>query len=128
MFFWDIIAAMATAVLLTAIFEGGSHRGGLGDGALLFFFIIFLTAWAGGLWITPFGPAFFGIYWFPFLFFSLVTALLMAGLLESKALRTNAGTVAKEGTGLESVKVNVVFYWTLIFILVFWIIFGYLWL
>lgn len=39
------------------------------------FLLFFLIAWAGGLWIRPFGPTVLGFYWLPGLL--LVTLLLL---------------------------------------------------
>ena len=128
MFFLDIIAALIIAVLLTSIFAGGCRRCGPGEGALFFFIIVFLAAWAGGLWITPFGPAFFGFYWIPFMFFALIVALLLAGLSEPAVKRNSTRAIEQIRAQQEAVKSVGVFFWVLIIILVLWIIFGYLWL
>jgi hypothetical protein len=56
---------------------------------LVFFTIVFLAAWAGGIWITPAGPAFLGIYWLSFLVIGLLFALLfemIAGLSRPRQL------------------------------------------
>lgn len=47
-------------------------------GVLLLFFILFLGTWAGGLWITPFGPVWLGVYWMPFVVAGFFVALLVA--------------------------------------------------
>ncbi len=52
-------------------------------GVLFLFFILFLGTWAGGLWITPFGSAWLGVYWMPFVVTGLVVALLLAATDQS---------------------------------------------
>ena len=47
-------------------------------GVLFLFFILFLGTWAGGLWITPFGSSWLGVYWMPFVVAGLFVALLLA--------------------------------------------------
>jgi NADH:ubiquinone oxidoreductase subunit 6 (subunit J) len=52
-------------------------------GVLFLFFILFLGTWAGGLWITPFGSPWLGVYWMPFLVAGLFVALLVAATDQS---------------------------------------------
>lgn len=47
-------------------------------GVLFLFFILFLGTWAGGLWITPFGSPWLGVYWMPFLVAGIFIALVVA--------------------------------------------------
>lgn len=44
-------------------------------GFFFFFLMLFLLILAGGLWIRPFGPTFYGVFWLP-----LVIVGLFAGL------------------------------------------------
>ncbi|MBD3322774.1 MAG: hypothetical protein GF350_16860 [Chitinivibrionales bacterium] len=74
----DILTALLIAALLTAIFSFALRIARTKE-ILFFFFILFLATWAGGLWLVPFGPYLWGIRIFPFLFFALVIALLLAG-------------------------------------------------
>ena len=41
------------------------------------FFILLLASWAGGVWITPVGPAFLGIYWLSFFTVALILSLVL---------------------------------------------------
>lgn len=45
------------------------------------FFIIFLAAWAGGLWLHPAGPLLWGTYWIP----PLVAGILIAFIIVAAA-------------------------------------------
>lgn len=46
---------------------------------VLFFIVIFLSTWAGGIWLYPFGPYLWGITWLPFLLAAFfITVLLIA--------------------------------------------------
>ena len=47
---------------------------------LFFFLILFPLIWAGGLWLTPYGPATFGVTWAPFLTIGLVLILLFVAV------------------------------------------------
>ena len=42
------------------------------------FLVLFLAAWAGGVWIAPVGPRFWGGYFLPFLAVAFVMAVLIA--------------------------------------------------
>jgi hypothetical protein len=45
---------------------------------LTFLLIILLASWAGGIWISPFGPILWGATWLPFLLSGLIVALVFA--------------------------------------------------
>jgi len=79
MVFVDVIAALfvglCITLLISALFRVSSP-----SGIFLFFGIVFLAAWVGGIWVTPFGPVLWGTSIFPFLFFGLLVGLLIAAL------------------------------------------------
>ena len=78
MFLGDILFAFLFALLFTLLFSLGFRRKGPWESLLLFLLIVFLAAWAAGVWVAPFGPALWGVYWFPFLLFALIFALILA--------------------------------------------------
>ncbi len=45
-----------------------------------FFLLIFLAAWAGGVWVTPVGPPVWGVYWLPFVIVALLFTFLLAAV------------------------------------------------
>jgi cytochrome c biogenesis protein ResB len=67
-----ILAAILTGVM-TLVFRRHRH---LRD-VVVFFFVIFLAAWGGGLWLKPAGPSLYGVYWFPFLVVALIVSLIL---------------------------------------------------
>jgi hypothetical protein len=77
-FLVDLMAALAVALLLTVVFAAGLGSSRLGPNWLIFFALVLLAAWAGGVWIPPVGPPVLGMYWVPFLFIGLVVAVLWA--------------------------------------------------
>ena len=81
----ELMTALAVALLLTAIFAVGLRSRGLWRNWLIFFGLVSLAAWAGGVWLPPIGPAVVGVYWMPFLFVGLVVALLWAMTSRSHA-------------------------------------------
>ncbi len=76
----EILFALGLALLFTAIFTLGFKRIGPWAVWWIFFLIIFMTAWAGSLWITPVGPMLWGIYFLPIIVVALVAALLLAAV------------------------------------------------
>ena len=80
-FLIDFLFAAVFAVLLTLIFSTLFRRKGPWSRGLVFFLIVFLAAWAGGVWLLPFGPTLFGVTWLPFLIAGLFVALILAAAL-----------------------------------------------
>jgi hypothetical protein len=78
--FAELVFALAIALFYTVIFTVAGRRAKSWRRIVLFFLIIFFAAWAGGVWITPVGPVFLGVYWLTFFIVGLVFALLLEGL------------------------------------------------
>lgn len=74
----DFFFALGIAALVTALFAAGLGRRGPWASSPLFFVLVFLAAWAGGVWITPVGPPLWGFYWLPFVIVAVLFALLLA--------------------------------------------------
>ena len=79
------MTALAVGILLTAIVAATLPVRRLWRGWLLFFGVVLLAAWAGGVWLPPVGPSMFGIAWMPFLFVGLVIGLLLAPSVRRRA-------------------------------------------
>lgn len=88
MLFIDVLFALLVAMVLSLLLAplAAPHRargGGSATAAFLFFFLIlFFATWAGGVWLTPFGPTVWGGYWLPFVLIGLFVALLLAAAAE----------------------------------------------
>lgn len=74
----EFLFALLVAIVITLIFPLGFRRRVVWPGLFLFFMIIFLAAWAGGRWLTPIGPAAFGVFWLSFLVMGIFIALVIA--------------------------------------------------
>lgn len=82
----ELFVALAVALVLTVLFvglagwrrPGTSRRAGLWSAVLFFFLMVFAASWAGGVWVRPVGPDFWGVYWLSFVVVGLITALLLA--------------------------------------------------
>jgi len=125
MFIINLLLALFFALIFTLILGIRYQRLGPWHRIEAFFVILFLATWAVGLWITPFGPQFFGAYWVPFFLISLIFALLLAATPSGPPKNTQeAIQQAREQTGIE-MTINY-FFWVLVFTLIFTILGYYL--
>ncbi len=134
MFIWDFLFALVIAVILTAVFAAGFKRTGPWQGIWAFFFIILLASWAGGVWIRPFGPPLFGVFWFPFLITGILFAIILAAAVpeskEEKEMKS-AGDLPKEPQEEQIAENRAaaalgIFFWIILIFLVFSVIAGYI--
>ena len=82
MFAVDLAFAFIIALVFTVILVAllGWRRPGYEATwrtAFFVFLLLFLFAWAGGVWLAPFGPAFYNVYWVPFVVIAVLYALLL---------------------------------------------------
>ena len=83
MIFAEGVFALGIAFFLTVIFVVLGRRARSWHRILVFFGLVFLAAWAGGIWIAPVGPRILGVYWLSFFIVGLVFALLQEALAAS---------------------------------------------
>jgi hypothetical protein len=91
----------------------------------IFFSIIFLFTWAGGIWLVPFGPVFRGVPILTFLASSLFAALVLSASLSSIIYLTRPRKKGREIKLVEIENALNVFFRALIIFLVFTIIARY---
>ena len=82
----DFVFAFFIALALSGILAAHSIRRGVRQAGgwpvfLFLFLLLLLMTWAGGVWMTSFGPVLWGSYWLPFLSVAIIVALLLAALL-----------------------------------------------
>jgi len=115
MFFLDLLFALVIALLLTGLFGLLFRRMTMGTGLLLFFLVLFLASWAGGIWLTPFGPLIFGVSWLSFLFIGLFVALILTALIPpTRPPRTLDEARVQTEMGVEAAFVIDIFFWVLV--------------
>lgn len=70
---------IAGLVTLIVVLLGltGIRRSGPWPGVAGFALLIFLASWAGGIWLHPFGPTWWGVFFLPFLVAGIIMAMLM---------------------------------------------------
>lgn len=119
----DLLFALALAGLLFFVF--GSTIGargrpeGSGGETAVFFLILFFVIWAGGVWLQPFGPAVYGVFWAPFFVAGLVAVLVLAAGRPSGARHSSRETAGSE-RALEAEAVTVGWaFWLLLVLLLF---------
>ena len=78
MFILDFVFAIAIALVLVLLFSLVFQYRGPWNSVLWFFVVVLMATWAGGVWLTPVGPAVGGFYWLPFLVAGLIVSLLLA--------------------------------------------------
>jgi hypothetical protein len=117
------------AVFLTGLYVLLTRGDGRRTGLVWLFLIIFLATWAGGIWLRPFGPTFWGIQWLTFLLSGLVVVLVLVIAVPRKAPRGRYETLdmlerIEQEKALEKVAYITLslFFWFLLAILVIAII------
>jgi hypothetical protein len=114
MFLVDLLFALVVALLLTAVFSLGFRNPGPWGVWWVFLLVIFLAAWAGGVWVTPFGPPLFDTYWLPILFVGLFFALLLAAIPPYPRPTYEPGVPPAGGTAEGAAVALGTFFWVLI--------------
>lgn len=74
----ELLFSFIIALVLSSLLMLIWGREGKRTGFFWLFLTILLFSWAGGVWVRPFGPPLWGIYWFPFLSSGLIVALIFA--------------------------------------------------
>ena len=128
MFFIHLIYAFFFAALLTAAFFALFRTRGPWSSLVFFFLVVFLASWAGGAWLSPFGPALWGTAFLPFLFVGLIFALLLAAAAPPRRQESTVELVDRKERRRERATAFAllgVFFWILIGALVVGIITRY---
>lgn len=129
MVFVHLIFALSFALILTAAFAVGSRSRGPWENLVVFFFVLFLASWAGGLWLAPFGPVLWGATWLPFFLAGLLVLLILMAALPTSGRESTVELVDKRERAAElraAVTALGVFFWVLIVLLIVGIVVRYL--
>ena len=121
--------ALGTAVILSLIFVLGFGRKRGRSSVLIFFILILLASWAGGVWLTPIGPTLWEVYWLPFLVVGLIVALVLAAVAAPPPRRSSVELVEpmeEEVDKKAAYWVMGIFFWSLIVVLIVAIVWRYL--
>jgi hypothetical protein len=119
--FGEIVLAFIFGLLLALLFSYGFGRPGPWGGFLWFFLVVFLAAWAVGLWVEPVGPVLWGAAWVPIFFGALFVALLVAAM---PPLPGRPAEVAEPEAPATAAALGL-FFWLMMAVVVLAIIFAY---
>lgn len=72
--------------------------------------VLFLGAWALGVWIEPFGPALWGVTWLPFFLVLVVLALLLAAVPVGVGRSAQQPDEPKREAAVETLALGFVFW------------------
>jgi Ca2+/Na+ antiporter len=129
----ELLVALLVSLVLSAVFALATWKRGKRKGLVWLFLLIFFAIWAGGLWMRPFGPTFWGIHWLSFLLVGLVVALILAASQARPKPRGRNETIEvlekmrqkREAEQVAWITLTI-FFWVLLFSLLSAIVFRYL--
>lgn len=125
MFFTEFVAALIVAALVVGLFAVVFRRPGPWAGVGWFFLVVFLGAWAVGVWTAPVGPVFVGIAWLPFVIGALLLALLVTAVTDwqTQDLRTSRSAQSPSATADEALALGA-FFWIFVTLTILFILIG----
>ncbi len=121
MFWIDFLFIVIFAFILSSILTWGfgwrhpARRDASGAAVLFAFLVLFLAMWAGGAWLAPVGPVFYGSSWLGFMMIGIFVVLLILAVAAPE--RRPPTSVEAEREAEETAAVAVVFgvfFWILI--------------
>lgn len=124
MFIYELVSALVIAFLFAVLFSVLFRSRETAPGFTFAFILFFLFAWAGGLWLGPFGPPLLGVYWLPGIVLVILIFLLL-GIFVDRAPQTKQEAKAELETRQAIGTLFGVFFWLLIVGLVVAIVLGY---
>lgn len=113
-----LIAAVLATLLTTAFGWEHPRRSGLGPALLFLTLVLFMATWAGGIWMTPFGPDMFGVYWLPFVIIGIFVALIILATVPPRRPQTVEQARKQAGVQEGAQRVLGASFWLIIVVLV----------
>ncbi|MGA2090185.1 MAG: hypothetical protein ABSH12_01830 [Endomicrobiales bacterium] len=118
MFIADVITALACGFFIVWIVSFVFGTRGPWNSFLWFFLVVSIFAWAGGIWLVPFGPLWRGTSWLPIMLMGILIALLLAAVSprnSRKPLTVQESVMANSNKAI----VNGILWIVIIFLLIF---------
>ena len=128
MFLLDLLIALLIGFLLVLLFSALFRDRTPWGSFWIFLLVVFLVTWAGGIWISPFGPTFFEVAWLPFLTVGIFITILLAATVSPRPSRPQKGTIeeAKRTESPESPLAGLtLFFWIALILTLIAIILAY---
>lgn len=130
-----VLFALSGGIIITSIVTSlNKKRSRAGMSGWAIFLLIFLGTWAVLAWITPVGPLYWGVPWFPGMFTLVVLALLLLTFAEGDSFRgqhpVESGINPREAhrnslRAADDLSAGVgLFFWMLISVLIFLVLFS----
>jgi hypothetical protein len=130
MFVVDFITALLIAFALSVIFAGTLRTRGFrrfGERSL-FFILVLLGSWAGGIWLVAFGPVVSGTHWLPFVAAGVIVALTTLALMQIPEFSASVHAAeGRTGDGQAAPLAIGLYFWISLLILMVAISARYLW-
>ena len=119
MFIVDLFVALVVGMIIVSIVSRAFGTKGPWGSLLWFFLVVSLFAWAGGVWLVPFGPMFWGIGWLPIIIMGfLVSLILTAASPRTPRWRRASKEEVTSEAGTRAV-VDIIFWVVIICLLIF---------
>jgi multisubunit Na+/H+ antiporter MnhB subunit len=119
MFILDLLVAVAFGLAIVWIVSLAFNTRGPWNSLLWFFMVVALFAWAGGVWLVPFGPSWGGIGWFPILFMGIIAVLLLTAASPRTSRKSMPVKQSSKMDGEIRVSIDALFWVLIVFLLVF---------
>ena len=119
MFIIDLFVALVVGLIIVMIVSRAFGTKGPWGSLVWFFLVVSLFAWAGGVWLVPFGPMFWGIGWLPIIIMGfLVSLILTAASPRTPRWRRASKEEVTSEAGTRAV-VDIIFWVVIICLLIF---------
>ena len=119
MFIIDLFVALVVGMIIVLIVSRAFGTKGPWGSLVWFFLVVSLFAWAGGVWLVPFGPMFWGIGWLPIIIMGfLVSLILTAASPRTPRWRRASKEEVTSEAGTRAV-VDIIFWVVIICLLIF---------
>jgi hypothetical protein len=128
MFLLEVVFALTAGIIFAVILSVLLRRTQSLSALLSFFTLIFLSAWAGGIWLRPYGPSFKSVHWLPFFVSGAIVSLIIAILVPPRSSRGKREVISLGKSERIAGSILSIFFWVLTVLLSIFILLGYTWL
>jgi hypothetical protein len=134
---WDfaisLLVALAFGGMLFALMRPGrgEEQGSAGVWLIFVVMLLLLPIWGGGVWLTPIGPALFGVHIWNFVLTGMVLALIVAALMATQtpaSPQSNRRLPREQVLARQEMHTWNQFFWILLIVMAASIVLGYWWL
>jgi hypothetical protein len=91
----ELLLAAGMSLLVSLAYAWASRSQRQRTGFLWFFLMVLAATWAGGVWLTAFGPAWHGVHWLPFVAAGVVFGLLLVAVVPQRPPHGRHETIEK---------------------------------